>query len=85
MNNFNKNLQEYIINIKNKWGISIRIITLNSCFNKKNELLIGLSDIFYALIKSYSNHKLQKESSLTKTNFHNENIIRNYIINSKTF
>jgi ABC-type lipoprotein export system ATPase subunit len=86
LDHFNENLEEYIMNIKNKWDIPVRTMTLLIvALNKKFGLLIGLFAIFYAIVKSLSEHKLQKETGLTKKFFHYENIIRNYIINGKNF
>lgn len=86
LDNFNENFQEYIINIKNKWNIPIRSLTLLIiALNKKFSLLIVLFIIFYAIVKLLSEHKLQKETGLTKEFIHYENIIRNYIINGKNF
>jgi ABC-type lipoprotein export system ATPase subunit len=86
LDHFNENMQEYIMNIKNKWDIPVRTMTLLIiALNKKFGLLIGLFAIFYAIVKSLSEHKLHKETKLTKKFFHYENIIRNYIINGKNF
>jgi len=53
--------------------------------NKKFGLLIGLFALFYAIVKSLNEDKLENEKSLTKKFFFYENIIRNYIINGKNF
>jgi len=86
LDHFNENLQDYIINIKNKYDIPVRIVTLLIiAYNKNFGSLIGLFAIFYGVIKSLNEHKLIKETDLTKKYFQYENIIRNYIINSKNF
>jgi ABC-type lipoprotein export system ATPase subunit len=86
LDHFNDNMQEYILNIKNKYDIPVRTITLLIvALNKKFGLLIGLFAIFYAVVKSLSEHKLQQETTLTKDYFNLENIIRNYVINGKNF
>lgn len=86
LEHFNENIQDYIVNLKNKYDIPVRIITLFIiAYTKKFGLLIGLFSIFYAIVKSLSEHKLVKEVGLTKKYFHFENIIRNYIINGKNF
>ena len=86
LDNFNENLQDYITNIKNKYDIPVRIVTLLIiAINKNFTLLIGLFAIFYSTIKSLNEHKLIKENDLTIKYFEYENIIRNYIINSKNF
>ena len=84
LEHFNGNLQDYILNIKNKWDIPIRTTTLIIiALNKKFGLLVGLFAVFYAIVKSLSEHKIKKEIGLTKDFFYHENSIRNYIINSK--
>ena len=86
LEHFNENMEEYIMNIKNKYDIPVRTMTLLIvALNKKFGLLIGLFAIFYAIVKSLSEHKIVKENELTKQYFHYENIIRNYIINGKNF
>ena len=86
LNNFNENLQDYIINIKNKYDIPVRIMTLLIvALNKKFGMLVGLFAVFFAIVKSLSEHKLVKETDLTKQYFNYENVIRNYIINGKNF
>jgi hypothetical protein len=53
LEHFNENIQEYILNIKNKYDVPVRIITLLIiALNKKFGLLIGLFAIYYALVKS---------------------------------
>jgi len=86
LDNFNENLQNYIMNIKVKQDIPIRIITLIIiALNKNFNILIGLFAVFYAIVKSLSKNKIHKETKLTKELFFYENTIRNYIINSKNF
>jgi ABC-type lipoprotein export system ATPase subunit len=86
LDHFNDNLQELVNNIKNKYNIPVRIISLIIvAVSKKFGLLIGLFAIFYALVKSLSERKLINEDNLTKKYFTYENIIRNYIINAKNF
>ena len=86
LEHFNENIQEYIMNIKNKYDIPVRCMTLIIvALNKKFSLLIGLFIVFYSIIKSMNEHKLNEERKLTKKYFFYENIIRNYIINGKNF
>lgn len=86
LNSFNENLGQYILNIKNKIQIPIRIITLIIiALTKKFSIIIGLFAIFYAVVKSLNKHKLEKENVLTKKSVHYQGLIRNYIINSKNF
>ena len=82
---FNTNIETYILNVKNKYDIPIRCITLIVvAWNKNNGLLIGLFAIFVSVIKVLNEYKLINEISLTKQYFHYETLIRNYIINSKS-
>lgn len=86
LDHFNENLEQYIMNIKNKYDIPVRVITLFVvALNKKFNLLIGLFAVFYIIVKSLSENKLSKEVLLTKKFFEYETIIRNYIINGKNF
>jgi len=86
LDHFNENLQEYVLNIKNKYDIPIRCMTLIVvAMNKKFNLLIGLFIVFYFLVKSLNEDKLKNEKELTKKFFFYENVIRNYIINGKNF
>ncbi len=86
LDHFNENIQEYIMNLKNKYDIPVRCMTLIVvAMNKKFGLLIGLFVLFYAIVKSMNEHKLVEEKELTKKYFFYENIIRNYIINGKNF
>lgn len=86
LEHFNENLQEYILNIKNKYDIPVRCMTLIVvAMNKKFGLLIGLFIIYYAIVKSLNETKLESEKELTKKFFFYENVIRNYIVNGKNF
>jgi ABC-type transport system involved in cytochrome bd biosynthesis fused ATPase/permease subunit len=86
LEHFNENIQEYILNIKNKYDIPVRCMTLIVvAMNKKFGLLIGLFVVFYAIVKSMNENKLVEEKELTKKYFFYENVIRNYIINGKNF
>lgn len=86
LEHFNENLQEYILNIKNKYDIPVRCMTLIVvAMNKKFGLLIGLFVIYYAIVKSLNETKLENEKELTKKFFFYENVIRNYIVNGKNF
>ena len=86
LDHFNENLEQYITNLKNKFDIPIRCITLVIiALNKKFTILIGLFIVFYAIVKSLNEHKLIEEKKLSKDYFKYEGIIRNYIINGKNF
>ena len=86
LDHFNDNLQEYIMNIKNKYDIPVRCMTLIVvAMNKKFNLLIGLFIVFYFIVKLLNEDKLKSEKELTKKFFYYENVIRNYIINGKNF
>ncbi len=86
LEHFNENTDEYILNIKNKYDIPVRCISLIViALNKKYGLLVGLFAIFYAIVRSLNEHKIIKENKLTKQYFYYDAIIRNYIINGKNF
>ena len=86
LDHFNENLEQYITNIKNKFDIPIRCLTLIIVsLNKKFSILIGMFAVFYAIVKSMNEHKLTEEKKLSKDYFKYENIIRNYLINGKNF
>jgi hypothetical protein len=86
LDHFNDNLQEYILNIKNKYDIPVRCMTLIVvALNKKFNLLICLFIVFYFIVKLLNEDKLESEKELTKKFFYYENVIRNYIINGKNF
>ncbi len=86
LDHFNENLEQYITNLKNKFDIPIRCLTLVIiALNKKFSILIGLFAVFYAIVKSLNEHKLTEEKKLSKDYFKFEGIIRNYLINGKNF
>lgn len=86
LDHFNENLEQYITNLKNKFDIPIRCLTLVIiALNKKFSILIGLFAVFYAIVKSLNEHKLTEEKKLSKDYFKYEGIIRNYLINGKNF
>ena len=86
LDQFNKNLEYYIINMSKQFNIPIKTITiLVIAINKKITILIGLVAIYYALVRSLNEHKNIKEIQLSKEYFKYENIIRNYVINGKNF
>jgi putative ABC transport system ATP-binding protein len=86
LNHFNENLEQYIENIKKKFDIPIKCLTLVIiALNKKFSILIGLFAVFYAIVKSLNEHKLIEEQKLSKDYFKFEGIIRNYLINGKNF
>jgi ABC-type lipoprotein export system ATPase subunit len=80
----NNNLEEFIINEKNKIEIPIRFLTLIFIgFNKKYLLLIFLIVIYYYTIKCFNTSKINTENCIIKKSFNYENKIRNYFINNK--
>ncbi len=86
LDHFNENLEQYITNLKNKFDIPIRCLTLVIiALNKKFSILIGLFAVFYAIVKSLNEHKMTEEKKLSKDYFKYEGIIRNYLINGKNF
>jgi ABC-type lipoprotein export system ATPase subunit len=86
LDDFNFNLRTYINNQKDKYDIPIRIITLIVvALNKKFGLLIGMFCIFFSVIKNLSDHNFIKEKEETKNIIKYDNIIKNYLVNSKNF
>ena len=86
LEHLNDNLESYIYNLKIKQEIPIRMVTLIIiAMNKKYSLIIGLFAVYYYIIKLLNEHKIVKEVDLTKKHFEYESIIRNYIVNGKTF
>ncbi len=86
LDHLNDNIDDYVNNIKIKYDIPIRCITIIViAINKKYGLLIGLLAVFYAIVKSLNEHKLIAEIDLTKQFFQQENTIRKYLVNGKNF
>ena len=84
LNNFNDNLEDYILNNKNEYEIPFYYVTLIIiAFNKKNGLIIFLFAIFYIAIRTLNEIKISEEIPVVKDTFNFDNKIRNYIINSK--
>lgn len=80
----NHNLEEFIINERNKFEIPVRFLTLIFIgINKKNILLIVLVIIYYYTIKCFNTSKINIENNMIKKSFIYENKIRNYFINNK--
>jgi ABC-type lipoprotein export system ATPase subunit len=83
---FNNNLEEHILNEKNKIDFPIRCVTLYLVAkDKRFNLLIFLTVLFYILVYILNENKLTKEQPLIKKYFKYENIIRNYLINNKNY
>lgn len=83
---FNDNIEQYIYNIKVQYEIPLRIISLLViAFNKEIKLLITLFIIYAILIIILNELKFINEKEKVKKLFKYDSIIRNYIINSKTF
>ena len=82
----NENLEQYISNLKIKYDIPLRFISLLIIAISKNfNLLIILFIIFYIIVKLLNENKLIEEKNLTNKYFYYDNIIRNYVINSKNY
>ena len=80
----NDNLEQYILNMKIMYDIPVKFISLIIiAINKKFNLLIILFIIFYIIIKLLNDNKNISENILTTKYFEHDNIIRNYILNSK--
>ena len=86
LDHFNENINEYILNLKIKYDIPVRCMTLIIvALNKSFGLLIGLFAVFYAIVKVLNERKLIVENKLTKDYFYYDIVIRNYVINGKNF
>jgi ABC-type lipoprotein export system ATPase subunit len=84
LDHFNENLESYIVNLKNKFDIPIRTITLIIiALNKNFRILILLFVIFFIVVKIMNENKIIKEQKKTEQSLHYETIIRNFTINGK--
>lgn len=84
LENFNLNIEEYILNVKKLYDIPIKSLTIGVIAISQNYLmLIGLFAVFYAVVRVLNERKLIEERELTKKYFKYEGSIRNYIINGK--
>jgi ABC-type lipoprotein export system ATPase subunit len=84
LDHFNENLESYIVNLKNKFDIPIRTITLIIiALNKNFRILILLFVIFFIIVKIMNENKIIKEQEKTEQSLHYETIIRNFTINGK--
>jgi ABC-type lipoprotein export system ATPase subunit len=86
LNNFNDNLEQFILNKKNEYEIPFYYITLLIiAINKQNGLLIVLFAVFYIVIRTLNELKLSEEALTVKESIVYDNNIRNYITNSKIY
>lgn len=86
LNSFNDNLEQYIMNIKTKYDIPVRCITLLVIgLNKNFKILLGLFILFFIIVKQLNESRMDEELGLAKQYFKYDSIIRNYMINSKNF
>ncbi len=84
LDEFNENLETYILNIRNRNIIPIRCISLIIiAIDREFGLLIGLFFILFYIVKVLNERKLVIESGLVKRFFNFRNIVKNYCINSK--
>ena len=84
LNNFNDNLEQYILNGRNEYEIPFYYFTLLTIsITKKNGLIMALFSIFYIAIKTFNELKISKETEIIQDTFTHENNIRNYVSNSK--
>ena len=83
---FNNNIDNYITELKIKYDIPLRFISLIIIsISSDNYLLIGLFSIFVAIVSSLNEWKYIKENIKLNKQLLLENKIRNYIINSKSY
>lgn len=86
LNNFNDNLEQYILNEKNEYEIPFYYITLIIiAISKKNGLIAALLAVFYIVIRTLNEIKLSEELPIIKDTFVFDSNIRNYITNGKIF
>ena len=65
INNFNENLEQYILNHKNEFEIPFYFTTLIIlALNKKNGLIMALFAIFYIVIRVFNETKIINEKPL---------------------
>jgi ABC-type lipoprotein export system ATPase subunit len=85
LENVNINIEEYIINLKIKYEIKLKIVTLIIvAFNKKYILIVFIFIIYYYIVKYLNEDKLRNEEPITNDFFKYSNIVKNYLINSKS-
>jgi len=81
---FNENLEQHISNIKIKYDIPFRIMTLIVISIIKNSyLIIVLFIIFFIIIKKLNENKYKAETDITIKRFKSNLFLRNYIITNK--
>jgi ABC-type lipoprotein export system ATPase subunit len=84
LNSFNDNLEQYVMNIKNKYEIPFYYITIIIiAINKRNSLIVLLFVIFYVVMTVLNEIRIKDETPLHKDSIKYENNIRDYILNSK--
>ncbi len=84
LEDFNYNLEIYILNILNKTIIPIRCIPLLIISIDRNfGILIGLFFILFYIVKVLNDRKVLFESDLVKQFFNYKLIVKNYCVNSK--
>lgn len=83
---FNDNIDNYITELKIKYDIPLRLISLIIIsITTNNYLLFGLFSIFVAIVSSLNEWKYINENKILNKQLLLENKIRNYIINSKSY
>ena len=81
---FNENIEQYISNIKIKYDIPFRIVTLIIISIIKNSyLIIILFIVFFIIIKKLNDNKHKSETDITIKRFQANELLRNYIITNK--
>jgi ABC-type lipoprotein export system ATPase subunit len=84
LNNFNDNLEQYIINGKNEYEVPSYYITLFIiALTKRSGIIIVLFAIFYIVIKTFNELRQINETSIIKDNIEYEKKVREYVSNSK--
>ena len=86
IDNLSSNIEEYIINIKVKYDIPIKFITLIIIsINKKYILIVFIFIIYFFIVVNLNENKIKNDSKSIDKYFTYNEIIKNYIINSKSF
>ena len=84
LDDFNDNLEIYILNIRNRNIIPLRCISLIIIsIDRKFGILIGLFLFLFIIVKILNDRKVIIESELVKKFFNYKLIVKNYCINSK--
>ena len=86
IDHFNEDLDTYFYNIKTKYEVIARMITLLFiAISKQSKLIMALFIVFFIYVKILNNIKSKKEIIELDKGIKENSILRKYIINSKSF